>query len=90
MLVSDLFGGLDAVEAGQAYVHDDDVGAQFRRQPHRLLAVRGLTDDGQVGGLFEQLARPLADDLVILGQENSNGVHLSLLPIRWLGYKYST
>ncbi len=41
-------GGLDAVHAGHAHVHQDDVRGQFAAEPHRLGPVAGGAEDGAV------------------------------------------
>ena len=71
----DLPRRLDAVQQRHRDVEDRDVGLVLLGQAHRLAAVARLGDDLPVGPLLEHLAQPLADDGVIVGEEDAKRRH---------------
>ena len=71
--VADLGRGLEAVHDAHADVHDHDVGAAALGERDRGLAVGGLADDPDVRGAGEREAQPLADDLVVVGDQAGDG-----------------
>jgi hypothetical protein len=70
----DLASGLEAVDAGHAHVHDDDVGTPPACERHRGAAVGGLTDDTDVVRAGERQAQPLTYHLVVI--DNQTGYRL--------------
>ncbi len=48
---------------------------QLLRQAHRFEPIRGLAHGVQVGLARQQLAQPLADDGVVVGDQDANLVH---------------
>ncbi len=70
LLGDDLAGGGDPVEPGHLDVHEDEVGAQLAGEPYRLLAVRRLADDLDVGGGAQDEHQPGAYGGLVLGDED--------------------
>src|SRR5262249_51992190 len=68
----ELPGGLDAVHAGHADVHQHDIGDVFSAGPHRLGAVGCGGDDVEVGLCVEQVGEAGADDLGIGGDADAD------------------
>jgi hypothetical protein len=69
-LVHDLPRRLDAVQPRHLDVHEDDVRPQLRRQGHRLAAVGGVGNDGQAGRLVDQAPQAVADERVVVPDED--------------------
>jgi hypothetical protein len=61
----------EPVHLGHADVHDHDVRAQLAGEPHRLPAVRGLADHGDVVGAVEEGPEGLAQQCLIVGQQHA-------------------
>ena len=68
----DLLGRLDPVHAGHPQVHHDHVGAAALGERDGGLAVGGLADDADVGRAEERKPKALADDLVVVGEEDGD------------------
>ena len=68
----DLLGRLDPVHAGHPQVHHDHVGAAALGERDGGLAVGGLADDADVRRAEEREAKPLAHDLVVVGEEDGD------------------
>ena len=71
-LRGDLAGGLEAVDAGHAHVHDDDVGAPPAGERDCGAAVGGLTDDADVVRAGQRQAQPLTYHLVVIDNQTGN------------------
>src|SRR5690606_18796778 len=67
---ADAAGGLQAVGARHADVHEHHVGARRAGQLHRLHAVRRLGDDDQVVGQVEQGAEPGPHHRLVVRQQD--------------------
>jgi ABC-type branched-subunit amino acid transport system ATPase component len=63
-------GGLDAVHAGHADVHQDHVRIQAARLVQCLAAVGGLPGHGQVRLGFQQHPQALADEILVVGDQD--------------------
>ncbi|MCO5614894.1 hypothetical protein L7F22_069179 [Adiantum nelumboides] len=74
-VAGDLPGRGDAVGAGHADVHEDDVRVVLAGRGDGLCAVGGLGDDVQVGLRAEQRAEPGADERLVVGEQDPD--HLS-------------
>ena len=61
---------LDAVQLGHRDVHHDDVGPEEARLRDGVAPVGGLADDLEVRLLAEEGPEPLADDPVVVHQED--------------------
>jgi len=68
-------GGLDATHAGHRQVHQHDVGLQRDGRVDGSLAVRCVTDDLDFGAGGEQRPQSVAERLVVVAHEQSDGVH---------------
>src|SRR6202035_4107871 len=66
----DLLGGLDPPAARHRDVQEDDVGAVLRRHLDRLLAGRRLAGDRHAGRLLEDPFEPLAEEGVVVGDQD--------------------
>ena len=66
-------GRLDPVEDRHRDVHHDDVGLELAGQAHGLAAVAGLGDHRHAG-VLERPADRLAQELVIVGEEDPHQV----------------
>ena len=64
---------MQAVHLGHRHVHDDDVRVGLLDQRDGVEAVAGLAGDLQVGVVFENAPEPLADQRVIVDQDDANG-----------------
>jgi hypothetical protein len=53
-------------------VHQDHIGAQLADELLRLLAVGGVADNFDILLQFEELAQSLAEQRVIVGQQDAN------------------
>jgi hypothetical protein len=53
-------------------IHHHDVRLRLHREPHGLIAVRGLADDLNLRIVFEHPAEAAPDQVVIVGEKNSN------------------
>jgi hypothetical protein len=65
-------GCLDAVHLGHAHVHQDHVGVQAPGLGQCLAAVAGLAGDGQVGLGFQQHPQALADEVLVIGDQDAD------------------
>ena len=65
----------DAVEQGHRDVEDRDIGLELEGQPHRFSAVARLADHLESGPFLEDLPQTLADEGVVVGQQDANGPH---------------
>ena len=65
-------GGLDAVHAGHADVHEDDVGVQGAGLGEGHLAVTGLTDDLDVGLGLQDEPEPGAQQRLVVHQQDAD------------------
>ena len=85
VLLDDLPSGLDAIEIGHGYIHDDHIGGELLGEAHRRLTVfrfanhlhgapqRGILRWGPHTALtFDQRPQPLAHDRVIIGDDDSH------------------
>jgi hypothetical protein len=63
-------GRLDAVHAGHADVHEDDVGAEFGGHADGFGAVFGLAYRGQAGGALQKHAHAHALQGLVVGDED--------------------
>src|SRR4029453_14420422 len=68
-IARELAGGLDAVEAGHAYVHQHDVGVLGPADAHGLFSVGGGSGDRQVRLGGEGRGESLAHDLLVVGDD---------------------
>ena len=68
----DLLGRLDAVHLRHPQVHDHDVGAAALGERDRRLAVGRLADDADVRRAEERQAQALADDLVVVRDQDGD------------------
>jgi hypothetical protein len=68
--VADRPGGLDAVERGESVVEEHDVGPKAAAELDRRNSIRGGPDDLDVGAEPEQQLKRLAEDVVVLDQDN--------------------
>ena len=74
--------GLDAADAGQAQVHDDEIGLHFLEQPVGLGAVGRFCDDAQARLLLQHRTIALADDGMIVDQQDGSGPRRSCRALR--------
>ena len=72
-LLDHLHGGVQPVHLGHRHVHDDHVRVGLLDQRHRVQAVAGLAGDLQVGVVLEDAAEPLADQRVVVDQDDADG-----------------
>ena len=70
-LGADASRGLDAVEAGQADVHEHDVGAASQRLLDGARAVKDVRDDGHVLLIAKERAQAIAHELMVLGDQDA-------------------
>ena len=70
----DLAGGLDAGDARHLDIEHRDVGMVLADEPERLPAVAGLGHDGDLGVFFQELADAFADDGVVVGKDDADGM----------------
>jgi hypothetical protein len=70
-------GQIDAAEAGHLDIGDDDVGLELFGGLAGGVAGVGLADDFEVGLLLEEEAEAVADDLMVVNQEDS-GAHFGV------------
>ena len=68
----DLANDLEAVEAGQAEIEQEDGGFELAGLFDSVEAVGNLAEDLQVLFLLQDRAQPLADDPVVVGQEQGD------------------
>ena len=73
-LLLDAAGRVDAVEARHREIHQDDVGAEAHGSGEGLVAVGRLTDDLDAALGREERDEALADDCVIFGDEDADGI----------------
>src|SRR6185436_12254886 len=74
--LADLPRRLEAVQVRHADVQDDDVGTQPLRLVARFAPVDGLADELPALLRLEQRAQALADDLVVVGDEDADRLRL--------------
>jgi hypothetical protein len=67
-------GGLDAVEARHADVHQDDVHRRAVQHREGLDAVGGLGDDGEVVARVEHHREARPDQLLVVDEQEAHGV----------------
>ena len=70
--LAQLAGGLDAVAAGHPQVHQHHVGVKRTRHGDGLGPVRGFTHHLDVGEEPEHHGQSLADDPLIIGDQNTD------------------
>jgi len=68
-----LLDELDAALAGHRHVEDQHVEGLGAHAGHHLVAVRRLGDDVKVVRRLEQLAQSLAEDRVVVGDDDADG-----------------
>ena len=66
--------GLDAVEVGHVDIHNDDVGAEVPGEFDGVAAGGGFADDFEIGVGGEDGAEAVADEGVVVGEEEG-GAH---------------
>jgi hypothetical protein len=69
----ELPGGLDPVGPGHPHVHEHHIRPQFAAHPHRLGAVRGHGEHGEVRLGAEQRREPGPHDLMIIRDDDPDG-----------------
>ncbi len=74
VVFSEETGGLDAVAAGHAQVHQYDIWVLLGRQRQGLCAVGGQADDLDAFEQPQQSAESLADYALVVGEEHANGL----------------
>ena len=57
--------------SGQAHVHDDEIGPESTGRLDRLGNGAGLGNDMEPGATFEDRDQPLADDLVVIDDQQA-------------------
>jgi hypothetical protein len=67
---ADPLGGLDAVHAGHADIHDDNIGLQFFCQINGFAPIGGLTDDFDIRLFLEKAGQTLSNYRMIIGHQN--------------------
>ncbi len=70
---------IDAVEFRHGNIQHDDIRLGFQGEFHRTHAVRRLADDPAIAAAIEQGNNPFAQDGVVIGNQDSNGLHDSSL-----------
>jgi hypothetical protein len=70
-------GRVDTVQLGHVQVHDDHIREVGRGQRDRLLAASGLPDHLQAVTGGQQPPEPVTKQRVIVGNQNTDRVHLS-------------
>src|SRR5713226_2857125 len=84
-VTSDLTNGFDPVQARHRQVDDGDVGPQLVGQLDCHLAILSLGDYFDVAHRFETQTHALADDRVIVGEQNADHAYTALRGIRtWM------
>src|SRR5205823_10714343 len=71
-LTPDALGRLDAAEARQVDLDDENVRLELVRLRHRLLAVRGNSDDVHVRFFFDDLPDPHRRDAARVGEQDAD------------------
>lgn len=66
----DFGGGVDAVESGQAEIHDDDWRMELAHELDGLFPGFAFTGDSEVGRLLEDSFQAIPHDLVIVDEED--------------------
>ena len=64
---------MQPVHLGHRHVHDDDVRVGLLDQGDGVQAVAGLAGDLQVGVVLEDAAEALADQRVVVDQDDADG-----------------
>ena len=72
-MVAEAAGGLDAVAARHAQVHQHDVRPQPVGERERLVAVGRRADDLDPGEQPEQGGESFADDALVVGDQDADG-----------------
>ena len=72
ILGEDLPGRLDAVELGEADIHDHQVGLELEHLAHRGAAVARFSDDLELRMLLQKRAEPVQQHLMIVHEEDFN------------------
>ena len=72
---ANLPGGFQSVEQRHGDVHHDHGGTKFAGELHGLAAGFGFADHFNIGFVFQQGPKTLADNLVVFRQQNSNLFH---------------
>jgi hypothetical protein len=72
--LADRYGRLHPVELGQAIVEKDDIGPEPRAHVERAPPVRNGGDDPQIGHGPEQELERLAKDVVVLNEDDGDGL----------------
>ena len=70
-----LAGGFQTVEPRHGDVHQHHGGTKLLGQGDRLAAVLRFADHFEVGFQFQHLAKPLAHDRVVFGQQDGDSFH---------------
>ena len=71
-------GGVDAAHPGHVQVHDDDVRRELSHGVHRLRARRGLGHHLHAL-LLEEVPQARAEEIVIVGDQDSKRLRLPLV-----------
>ena len=74
-VLANLPGGFQPIEQRHRDVHHHHGGAKFSGQLHGLAAGLRFADHFDVGFVFQQRPKALADDLVVFSQQDSNSFH---------------
>src|ERR1700722_4095522 len=69
----DQLGGLNAVHARHADVHDDHIGAGVLGEPYRLDSRSGLAGHVDIGGPLDQPAQSGPDERLVVGEDDLDG-----------------
>jgi hypothetical protein len=64
---NDLFGRLDAIQAGHRQVHDDNVWSRLADQAKRFLSIARFPNDRNISAILKQPSQTLPYDGVIIG-----------------------
>ena len=72
MVLAETLRSLDAVELGHPDIHDDQIGAQLRRERHRGFAIARLTHHIEAV-VPKDLDDVHADERLILGDDDASG-----------------
>ena len=73
LLLHHLHRRVQPVHLGHGHVHDDDIRVGLLDQRHGVQAVAGFADDLQVRVVLENAAEPLADQRVVVDQDDADG-----------------
>jgi hypothetical protein len=71
---ADADDGVDAAESGELEVHEGDVGAEGAMEFDGFEAVAGFADDFDLGHDVEKSDEALTDDVVVVDDEDADGI----------------